>query len=80
VVPLAADEMQRELALYCSWYNEYRPHEYLKARTPEEVYNHSPPKECLKRVHGSEVPKLELELSFLDGRKHLPIIEFKKTA
>jgi putative transposase len=79
-VPLTLDDMRHEVALYFIWYNQYRPHEYLDARTPEEVYNHSPPIE--KNIHkrGSEIPKLELELSFLDGRKHLPIIEFKKAS
>jgi putative transposase len=79
-VPLVADDMRHELALYFIWYNQYRPHEYLDARTPEEVYNHSPPIEKKIFKRGSDIPKLELELSFLDGRKHLPIIEFKKAS
>ena len=42
-VPMNLDEMRHELALYLSWYNRYRPHEYLGARTPLEVYANSPP-------------------------------------
>ena len=80
LVPFKLSEMRREMALYFTWYNEFRPHEYLNARTPMEVYNHSPPKETLKLIHGSEVPKMELEISYLDGRKHLPVIELKKVA
>jgi transposase InsO family protein len=79
-VPLNFNEMRYELALFLAWYNEFRPHEYLEGRTPLEVYNHSPPKECLKLIHGSEVPKMELQLSFLEGRKHLPVIELKEAA
>jgi len=64
-----------------SLYNEFRSHEYLGSRTPMEVYNHSPPSAPpLKLVHTSEVPKLELHVSYLEGRKHLPIIDIKKAA
>jgi len=71
--------MRYELALFFSWYNEFRTHEYLGSRTPMEVYNHSPPSAPpLKLVHASEVPKLELHVSYLEGRKHLPIIDIKK--
>ncbi len=79
-VPLNFDDMRQELALYFTWYNEYRPHKYLKARTPEEVYNHSPPKTCFKLIHGNDVPDMELQVSFLEGRKQLPVIELKLTA
>jgi hypothetical protein len=70
--------MRYELALYFSWYNEYRPHEYLKARTPREVYINSPPVKMIEFKKGSDIPKMELQLSFLEGRKHLPIVEFKQ--
>ena len=33
-----------------------------------------------KLVHGDEVPEMKLQISYLEGRKHLPIIELKKTA
>jgi len=53
----------------------------LLSKTPLEVYNHSPPREPpLKLIHGSKVPQMELKVSFLDGRRHLPIVEFKKAA
>jgi putative transposase len=79
-IPLNFEEMRRELALYFTWYNEFRPHEYLDGRTPLEVYNHSPPKECFKLIHASEVPEMKLKISYLEGRKHLPVIELKKAA
>ena len=72
--------MRFELALYFTWYNEYRPHEYLSGQTPIEVYNHSPPKECLKLIHASEVPEMKLQISYFEGRKHLSVIELKKVA
>ena len=79
-VPMNFDEMRRELALYLIWHNEHRPHEYLEGRTPQEVYNHSPPRDCLKLIHGSEVLEMKLQISYLEGRKHLPVIELKKSA
>jgi hypothetical protein len=73
--------MRHELSLYFTWYNQYRPHEYLLSRTPLEVYNYAPKKEPpLKLIHSSQVPQMELQLSFIDGRKHLPIIELKQAA
>jgi transposase InsO family protein len=79
-VPLNFNEMRLELALYFAWYNEFRPHEYLSGQTPLEVYNNSPPKEYLKLIPASEVPEMKLHISFLEGRKHLPIIELDKAA
>jgi hypothetical protein len=43
LVPFRLTEMRRELALYCAWYNEHRPHMWLGGRTPEEVYRCVPP-------------------------------------
>ena len=80
-IPLNFKAMRYELALFFWWYNELRPHKYLGSRTPIEVYNHSPPSEPpLKLVHASEIPELELHVSYLDDMKHLPIIDIKKAA
>jgi len=79
-VPVNFDDMRYELALFFTWYNEYRPHEYLKGKTPQEVYSNSPPTKMIEFEKGSDIPEMELRLSFLEGRKHLPIIEFKKAA
>ncbi|NOY74191.1 MAG: transposase family protein [Kiritimatiellaeota bacterium] len=99
-VPLNFDDMRYELALFFTWYNEYRPHEYLNGRTPSEVCKNSPvlPCDAIARMSdglslsngpptkmmvfekGSDIPEMKLELSFLEGRRHLPIIEFKKSA
>jgi hypothetical protein len=38
----------------------------------------SPPHEPLKLIHGGDVPEMTLDISYLAGRKHLPIIELKK--
>ena len=37
MVPLRLDAMLDELGCYCTWYNDYRPHQALGGRTPSEV-------------------------------------------
>jgi hypothetical protein len=38
LVPLRRAELRQEIDLLVSWYNEFRPHTTLRARTPNEVY------------------------------------------
>ena len=38
LVPTRREAMRRETGLLVGWYNEYRPHTTLGARTPDEVY------------------------------------------
>ena len=80
LVPLNLHSMRHELALFISWYNEFRPHQYLNARTPQEVYSHSPPRPRIEIERNAELPEIRLEISFFEGRKHLPVIELKQAA
>jgi len=72
--------MRQELSLYIQWYNQFRPHEYLKSKTPEEVYANSPPLKTLEFKNNSEMPELKLNISYLEDRKHLPVVEIKEAA
>lgn len=38
LVPYRLADFQRELSLFVGWYNAERPHMFLTARTPDEVY------------------------------------------
>jgi putative transposase len=38
LVPCRLADFQREMTLFISWYNAERPHGFLEARTPDEVY------------------------------------------
>jgi transposase InsO family protein len=38
LVPYNRALLLREITLYVSWYNDHRPHSFLGARTPNEVY------------------------------------------
>jgi transposase InsO family protein len=43
LVPYRLTAMQRELALFVSWYNGHRPHSRFAAATPDEIYHHRRP-------------------------------------
>ena len=89
-VPMNRYQMQHELVLFIIWYNIHRPHSaFLKpqnkcpamgARTPQEVYNNSPPVKPLEFRYNSEVPLVKIDISYFEGRKHLPIIEIKEAS
>ena len=38
LVPLWIEKMRKEILLYTFWHNEHRPHQFLKGKTPKEVY------------------------------------------
>jgi putative transposase len=99
IVPYDRATLRRELSLFVEWYNGYRPHSRLEARTPDEVYFDLPPacraprieprrrwprrSPCAgpqARVRGRRGQRLNLTVSYLAGRKHLPIVELKKAA
>ncbi len=80
LIPYDIEEIREELSFYIVWYNQFRPHEYLKSKTPQEVYNHSPPLKVIEFKHNSNLPELKLNISYLDGWKHLPVVEIKEAA
>jgi len=90
LVPLSLEAMRRELRLYASWYNTVRPHTALEGKTPQEVQagrsvrrRRFEPRpdwpvaagRC-KRHRGT----LRLAVSYVEGRKHLPVIELRPAA
>jgi len=50
VIPMRREDMRRELALFVEWYNEYRPHEFIDGRTPNEAYYDRPPANAEPRI------------------------------
>jgi transposase InsO family protein len=80
IVPLNMSKLRHEINLYITWYNQFRTHEYLKGRTPQEVYSNVPPGKRLEFKRPSKIPEFDVKISFLEGRKHLPIIELEKVA
>jgi len=51
LVPFSLAAMRNELGCYATWFNEHRPHEVLRGRTPLEVYLDLPP--------ANEAPRFE---------------------
>ncbi len=94
LVPLGLDAMRDELGSYVTWYNRHRPHQALDGLTPAEMYRGSAPAgravgfEPRPRwpaaCDGSRQPKrarlLHLIVRFVEGRRHLPIVELARAA
>jgi hypothetical protein len=51
IIPEDQTEFEREVKLAIDWYNEYRPHETLGGKTPNEVHFSRPP--------ANEQPRIE---------------------
>lgn len=78
-IPLRAEDMVGELNLYVEWFNTYRPHLWLDGLTPHQRYHglsRGPP---LSKAEVKKV-RLVLQVSYLEGRKHLPIVQLRKAA
>ena len=78
-IPLRAEDMVWELNLYVEWFNTYRPHLWLDGLTPHQRYHglsRGPP------ISEAEIKnvRLDLQVSYLEGRHHLPIVQLKKAA
>ncbi len=82
------DEMRAELCYYANWHNDHRPHQALNGRTPTEVYTGStnqalpiePRPSWPIREESLRTKRVDLSLEFVEGRRHLPIVELKRAA
>jgi hypothetical protein len=84
MVPLSLAAIRAELTAFAGWYDAYRPHQSFGGRTPAEFY------EGLERADQRAAresvilltsgKQLALEVSYLEGRKHLPIVELRAAA
>lgn len=90
-IPLRRAEMRRQLALYLHWYNRIRPHQALEGSSPEQQYLdsfgcevHSRPQPLLyapgAERHNVNLRPLRLHVSYVGGRKHLPIVTLRSAA
>jgi transposase InsO family protein len=99
IVPYRLTLMQRELALFVSWYNGHRPHSRFAAATPDEIYHRRRPAGRSPRfeprprwprrspcaspqalIRGQPGARLLLDVRYLAGRRHLPIVALKRVA
>ena len=88
LVPLSLAAMRREIRLYGIWYNALRPHMVLGGKTPQEVYENrrrrrrkiEPRPRWPHRNRCRNADKVQLEVSYIEGRKHLPVVELRRAA
>ncbi len=78
-VPLRREDLRREIILYLTWFAEFRPHQGLDGRTPNEVFEERPAVEQAK-PKAKEIPRSELVVRFHEGRRQLPIVELRRAA
>jgi putative transposase len=95
VIPLNLKQFYAEITLYLTWYNEHRPHSSLGGRTPNEVSENRIPAKGSPRFEtrpresptNGDTPvtistrstNIHLDISYLEGRKHLPIVSLRST-
>ena len=90
LVPMSLVAMRREINLYVIWYNTQRTHMALGGKTPREVYEgrarrrrrleprpHWPHRGHRRKTGGD---KFRLDVTYIEGRKHLPVIELRRAA
>ena len=90
IVPTNQSEFEHELSLWAAWYNSHSPHMALKGRTPDEVFYRKRTANTLPRIElkhsspcatprtmmaGKTGRKVNAQLSFHEGRQHLPILK-----
>jgi putative transposase len=90
LVPLSVEAMRREIRLYATWYNTQRPHTALAGGTPQEVYEGRAARRrrleprskwpTTPRRRGMDGDKFRLAVSYVEGRRHLPVIELRRAA
>ena len=90
LVPTSLAAMRRELSLYATWYNTERPHMTLAGKTPREVYagrkvrrrrlEPRPNWPHRPRRRKADGDKIRLAVSYIESRKHLPVIELRRAA
>jgi transposase InsO family protein len=84
MVPFNLAAMRAELLAFVQWYDAHRAHQSFGGRTPAEVYKglgHSDQR-ATKTSAGlfSSGKPLALKVSYLEGRKHLPLVELSAAA
>ena len=89
IVPMGAGAVRSELVCFSIWYNEHRPHATLDGRTPADIVagRTCSPVRLEPRPrwpHRGRQPMLrnawKLDVGYVEGRKHLPVIALRRAA
>lgn len=78
--PYSGTAARKELALFRTWYNRVRPHERLRGATPDEIFGTAEPDRVRPRFVGRSGARLQLDVRYLEGRRHLPIVGLRRVA
>jgi transposase InsO family protein/transposase-like protein len=80
--PFSHSAARNELTLFAAWYNRVRPHERLSGATPDEIHDRVEPiwQRALVQHDDRGGARLALQVRYLEGRKHLPIITLDRAA
>ena len=85
LMPVSLRLLAREIDAYLVWYHEHRPHQGLAGRTPREVLDAGAKKVTARRTRAppkrrSKMRLRRLVVSFVDGRRHLPVVSLERAA
>jgi len=90
LVPYGVENMRDELRCFATWYNNFRPHQSLRGASPREIHEGSTPANVGARVEPralyplaracERVNRLALRVSYLEGKRHLPIVALDRAA
>ena len=85
VLPMSLRLLVREIDAYLVWYHEHRPHQGLAGRTPREVLEEDAATKKPRRARAppkrrSKTRPRRLVVSFVQGRRHLPIVSLRRAA
>jgi hypothetical protein len=78
--------LTREIDAYLIWYHEHRPHQALAGRTPREVLDTGGSKKVRARrtrappKRRSKIRPRRLVVSFVEAKRHLPVVSLKRAA
>ena len=73
-----ATEIREEMALFATWYNQHRPHRALDGRTPAECAAGTVAKSEPSQPEPNQ--RLTLVVGYLEGRRHLPVVQIRRAA
>jgi transposase InsO family protein len=85
LVPMSLRLLARELDAYLVWYHEHRPHQGVGGRTPRDVLDAAGRSVTSRRQRAppkrrSKMRPRRLVLSFVEGRRHLPVVSLQRAA
>ncbi len=77
-IPLRIATIREEMALFATWYNQHRPHRALDGRTPAECAAGTVAKSEPAQPEPNQ--RLTLVVGYLQGRRHLPVVQIRRAA